>query len=83
LQGLDLSRRTPLPARLVQMLQSPDELHVAIKIDNNSRLLSSELVDHCWRVSQYQSGETSPKAGLMDRTISGLLGIHFSMSVIA
>jgi hypothetical protein len=31
---LDLNRRTPLPARLVQMLQSPDEVHVAIKIGN-------------------------------------------------
>jgi hypothetical protein len=42
-------------------------------------------IDRCglhWGVSQYQSGETSPKADL-DRTISGLLGIHFSMSVIA
>ena len=32
--GLDLNGRTPLPARLVQMVQSPDELHVAIKIGN-------------------------------------------------
>jgi len=31
---LVLNRRTPLPARLVQMLQSPDEVHVAIKIGN-------------------------------------------------
>src|SRR5712692_10765050 len=34
LRRLDLNRRTPLPARLVQMLQSPDEVHVAIKIGN-------------------------------------------------
>jgi hypothetical protein len=34
LRGLDLNRRTPLPARLVQVHQSPDELHVAIKIGN-------------------------------------------------
>jgi len=32
--ALDLNRPTPLPVRLVQMLQSPDELHVAIKIGN-------------------------------------------------
>jgi hypothetical protein len=32
--GLDLNRRAPLAARLVQMLQIPDELHVAIKISN-------------------------------------------------
>jgi hypothetical protein len=48
LQRLDLNRRTPLPARLVQILQSPDELHVTIKIGNEksasvelSRMLGS------------------------------------------
>jgi len=29
-----LNRRTPLPVRLKQMLQSPDERHVAITIGN-------------------------------------------------
>jgi hypothetical protein len=29
-----LNRRTPVPAHFVQMLRSPDELHVAIKISN-------------------------------------------------
>jgi hypothetical protein len=33
IEHLDL--RTPLQARLVQMLQSPDEAHVAIKIGND------------------------------------------------
>ena len=31
---LDLNPRTSLPARLVQMLQGPIELYVAIKIGN-------------------------------------------------
>jgi hypothetical protein len=34
LRRLDLNRRTPLPVRLKQMLQSPDERHVAITIGN-------------------------------------------------
>ena len=29
-----MNRRTPVPAHFVQMLRSPDELHVAIKISN-------------------------------------------------
>jgi hypothetical protein len=34
LQRLNLNRRTLAPAHFVQMLRSPDELHVAIKISN-------------------------------------------------
>ena len=34
LQRLNLKRRTPEPAHFVQMLRSPDQLYVAIKISN-------------------------------------------------
>ena len=43
LRGLDLNRQTPLPARLVQMLQSPDEVHVAIKIGNEKSASRQEI----------------------------------------
>jgi hypothetical protein len=34
LQRLNLNRRAPVPAHFVQMLRSPGELHIAIKISN-------------------------------------------------
>jgi len=51
LRRLDLNRRTPLPVRLKQMLQSPDERHVAITIGN----------DRSARVPRYH-GRTRPSA---------------------
>ena len=43
LQRLNLNRRTPVPAHFVQMLRSPDELHVAIKISNEKSASHQEI----------------------------------------
>ncbi len=54
-----------------------------IPVTSNARLLPACRLHEAIpfnrqkRVFQYQSGETSPKARLMDQTISGLLGVHF------